>query len=155
MGQQSILDFLQGKGFGDLNWSDLPNLSQGFISSVLAQQYDINEADLPSQLFQTIDPEMLRAASYKTYSPQLQSKGQSMLVDLYKNLGGQAATRAAGGLAGSGGFQKQQQQGRDVYGKSMADVLVNIQKQQSQATNLISDRMQSWDEIAQRIKGLR
>ena len=153
MFQQSILDALNQMGFSPMGWQGLTGLSPGDITSTFAQHYDIEEQDLPSGMFQSITPEMLRGASYQTYTPQIQAKGQSMLPDLYKNLGGQAATKAAGGFAGSGGFRKQQAGVKDVYGKGMTDVLTQVRGQQSQGIGNISDLIAQWHQMAQSIKG--
>ena len=140
-------------GFGGMNWSGLSDLSSEQISSTFGGHYGIEDQDLPPGMFQSITPEMLRGASYKTYAPQIQAQGQSFLPDLYKNLGGQAATKAAGGFAGSGGFGQQQAGVRDVYGKGMTDVLSNVSQQQSQGMGLISDLINQWHQSAQGIKG--
>ena len=42
---------------------------------------------------------------------------------------------------------------KDVYGKSMSDVIGQSRGQQQQAGNLISDLIGGWHETAQRIKG--
>ena len=153
MFQQSILDSLQnifGSGF---NWNQLSGMGSEDIASSFGQHYGITE-DLPAGMFQSITPEMLRGASYKTYAPQIQAKGQSFLPDLYKNLGGQAATKAAGGFAGSGGFGQQQAGVRDVYGKGMTDVLSNVSQQQSQGIGLVQDLISQWHDMAQNISGV-
>ena len=153
MFQQSIIDSLQSIFGGGLDWNQLSGMGSQDIASEFAQHYDIEEQDLPAGMFQSITPEMLRGASYKTYAPQIQAQGQSFLPDLYKNLGGQAATKAAGGFAGSGGFGQQQAGVRDVYGKGMTDVLSNVSQQQSQGMGLISDLINQWHQSAQGIKG--
>ena len=153
MFQQSILDALNEMGFGQMGWQGLSGLSPDQIASTFQSHYGITEQDLPSGMFQSITPEMLRGASYQTYTPQIQAKGQSMLPDLYKNLGGQAATKAAGGFAGSGGFGKQQAGVKDVYGKGMTDVLTQVRGQQSQGIGNISDLIAQWHQMAQSIKG--
>ena len=147
MFQQSILDSLQnifGSGF---NWNQLSGMGSEDIASSFGQHYGITE-DLPAGMFQSITPEMLRGGSYKTYAPQIQAQGQSFLPDLYKNLGGQAATKGAGGFAGSGGFGQLQAGVRDVYGKGMTDVLSNVSQQQSQGMGLISDLINQWHQSA-------
>ena len=154
MFQQSILDALSGIGFGSLGWDDLSDQSINQIESTLQSHYELDDDDLLPGMFQTINPEMLQAASYSTYAPQVQAKGQSMLSDLYKNLGGQSAVQAAGGFAGSGQFGKQQAGVKDVYGKSMTDTLTNVRGQQSQGIGAISDLISQWNQMAQRIKGL-
>ena len=153
MFQQNLLDSLQSIFGGGLDWNQLSGMGSQDIASEFAQHYDIEEQDLPAGMFQSITPEMLRGASYKTYAPQIQAQGQSFLPDLYKNLGGQAATKAAGGFAGSGGFGQQQAGVRDVYGKGMTDVLSNVSQQQSQGMGLISDLINQWHQSAQGIKG--
>ena len=154
MFQQSILDSLAQMGFGQMGWEQIGQLSPGQIESTLQSHYELDDDDLLSGMFQSISPEMLQAASFKTYSPQVQAKGQSMLSDLYKNLGGQSAVQAAGGFAGSGQFGKQQAGVKDVYGKSMTDTLTNVRGQQSQGIGAISDLISQWNQMAQRIKGL-
>ena len=153
MFQQNLLDSLQSIFGGGFNWNQLSGMGSEDIASSFAQHYDIEEQDLPAGMFQSITPEMLRGASYKTYAPQIQAQGQSFLPDLYKNLGGQAATKAAGGFAGSGGFGQQQAGVRDVDGKGMTDVLSNVSQQQSQGMGLISDLINQWHQSAQGIKG--
>tara|TARA_B100001250_G_C19679936_1_gene735379 strand:+ start:560 stop:1024 length:465 start_codon:yes stop_codon:yes gene_type:complete len=154
MFQQSILDSLSQMGFGQMGWQQLAELSPDQIESTLQSHYELDDDDLLPGMFQTINPEMLQAASYSTYAPQVQAKGQSMLSDLYKNLGGQSAVQAAGNFAGSGQFAKQQAGVKDVYGKSMTDTLSNVRGQQSQGIGAISDMISQWNQMAQRIKGL-
>ena len=153
MYQQSILQSLMDVGFGQMDWNQLggPGMSSENIASQFTQHYNLNEDDLAPGMFQSITPEMLQGASYKTYAPQIQAQGQSMLPDLYKGLGGQAATKAAGGFAGSGGFGQQQAGVRDVYGKGMTDTLSNVRQQQSQGIGNISDLISQWHEMAQNI----
>jgi hypothetical protein len=154
--QQSILDTLISMGFGDdLNWNDLSSFNPTAIKNRLRDHFGLEDEDLPSTLFQSITPEMMQGASYSTYAPQISSQGQSMLPDLYKNLGGQVASQAAGGLAGSGSFQQQQTGVRDVYGKEMSNIISNVGQQHSRGVSLISDLIGGWKEAAQRIKGLQ
>ena len=153
MFQQSILDSLQNMGFGPMGFGQLSNLTPEQISSVFQQEYGLTDQDIPAAMFQGISPEMLQGASYSTYAPQIQAQGQSMLPGLYKSLGGQAAQQAAGGFAGTSAFGKQQAGARDVYGKSMTDVLTNVRGQQSQGIGLISDLINQWHTASQRIKG--
>jgi len=152
MFQQSILEGLSGIFEGDLSWEGLSGLTSGDIAGSFADEYDIDEGDLPESMFQQISPEMLQGASWKTYAPQVQAKGQSMLSDLYKGLGGSGAQKAAGGFAGSGGFGKQQAGVRDVYGKSMADTLGSAMGQRTQGIGNISDLIAQWHQMAQSIK---
>ena len=152
MFQQSILDALSNIGFGQMGWSDISGLSPGQISTTFQQHYDLEESDIPSGMFQSITPEMLQGASYSTYAPQIQAKGQSMLSELQKGLGGQAATKALGGFAGSGGFGQQQAGVKDVYGKGMTDILTGIGASRSDASTNIADLMSSWQKTAQDIR---
>ena len=154
MFQQSILDALSNIGFGQMGWSDISGLSPGQISTTFQQHYELEESDIPSGMFQSITPEMLQGASYSTYAPQIQAKGPSMLSELQKGLGGQAATKALGGFAGSGGFGQQQAGVKDVYGKGMTDVLSGVRQQQSQGIGAISDLISQWHQAAQSIKGI-
>ena len=152
MFQQSILDALSNIGFGQMGWSDISGLSPGQISTTFQQHYELEESDIPSGMFQSITPEMLQGASYSTYAPQIQAKGPSMLSELQKGLGGQAATKALGGFAGSGGFGQQQAGVKDVYGKGMTDILTGIGASRSDASTNIADLMSSWQKTAQDIR---
>ena len=152
MYQQSILQALQSM-FGEMGWNQLSGLTSEDISSAFASEYNLGQQDLPSGMFQPITEQMLKGASYKTYSPQIQAKGQSLMSDLYSGLGGKKATTAAGGFAGSGQFGKQQTGIKDVYGKSMTDTLTQVQGQQTQGISMIQDLINQWHESAQGIAG--
>ena len=154
MFQQSILDALESMGFGGMAWNQLSGLQSQDIASQFATHYGLSEDDLVPGMFQQITPEMLQGASYKTYSPQIQAKGQSMLSGLYEGLGGAKASKAAGGFAGSGGFGQQQAGVKDVYGKSMTDVLSQVRGQQSQGIGLVQDLISQWHDMAQNIAGV-
>ena len=153
MFQQSILDSLESMGFAPSSFSNLSTITPEQIASVLQSEYDLTDQDIPASMFQSISPEMLQAASFSTYTPQIQAQGQSMLPGLYKSLGGQQAQQAKGGFAGTSAFAKQQEGARDVYGKSMTDVLSSVRGQQSQGIGMISDLINQWQTTAQRIKG--
>jgi hypothetical protein len=154
MFQQSILEGLQNIFGEGLTWEGLGGLSSEDISEGFATEYDVDFGDMPASMFQQLSPEMLEGASWKTYAPQIQAKGQSLLSGLYKGLGGAGAQKAAGGFAGSGGFQKQQTGARDVYGKSMSEALGSAMGQRSQGIGNISDVISQWHQMAQQIKGL-
>ena len=154
MFQQSILDALNSMGFGSMTWNQLSGLQSEDIASQFAEHYNLDPNDLVGGMFQKITPEMLQGASYKTYAPQIQAKGQSMLPDLYKGLGGVGARKAAGGFAASGGFGQQQAGVKDVYGKSMTDVLSQVRGQQSQGIGLVQDFISQWHDMAQNISGV-
>ena len=109
-----IGDVLGGMGFasGTGGWGggymDIANISPGDISGVLRSHFDLGTQDLPSHMFQGISSDILRSGLASTYAPQVQAKGQSLLSDLYRGMGGAGAQKAAGGFAGSGGFGQQQ-----------------------------------------------
>lgn len=150
---EDIMQQLTDMGITAPSYMELGNLQPGTISTALQDYYGLSEQDIPAHMFQGFSSNILGAGLGKTYSPQIQATGQSMLGKLQESLGGQKATQAAGGFAGSGAFGKMQSQVRDVYGKSMSDVITQSRGQQQQAGNLISDLIGGWHETAQRIKG--
>ena len=152
MFQQSILDSLSSIFGSGINWGDLSGFTGEDIASQIASTYDIEDEDLPASMFSTISPEMLKAASYKTYAPQLQAKGQSLLSGLYSGLGGKKARQAAGGFAGSSGFGKYQSSVKDVYGKEMTGAIAEAGQQRAQGLGNISDIISQWQETRQRFK---
>jgi hypothetical protein len=151
MFQQNILDALASMGFGQMGWGQLSGLSSHDIASTLAGQYGVQQQDLPASMYQSITPQMLQAASYKTYAPQIQAVEQGSLKELYEGLGGRKATLAAGGFSGSGQFGRQQRGIRDVRGKSMADILTQVRGQQSQGIGLVSDLINQWQDVTQQV----
>ena len=118
--QQSILDSLQSAGFQNMAFSQLNQLTPEQIASTFAQQYNLDQEDLPSTMFQPIKQNLLQATNWGTYSPAVEAEGQTKLQGLYKGLGGTGATQAAGGFAGSGGFGKYQGGIKDVYGRILS-----------------------------------
>jgi hypothetical protein len=152
MFQQSILESLQNLfGFEGSQWGDLSRLTGGDIADKIANMYGIEE-DLPATMFQSLTPGMLASASYKTYAPQIQAKGQSLLTGLRSGLGGQKARTAAGGFAGSGGFGRYSQGIKDVYGKEMTGAITETSQQRMQGLGNVSDIMNQWQQAGQRIK---
>ena len=153
MFQQDIMQSLSDMFSNVDTWSSIGGLSQGDIAGRFADKYDLSSDDVQADMFQQISPEMLKAGQWKTYSPMVEAQGQSLMQDLMKQLTGSQATQAAGGFAGSGGFQKQQSAAKDVYGKSMIDVLSGAKQQQSKGLGNIQDIINQWHQSAQRIKG--
>tara|TARA_R110000824_G_scaffold39794_6_gene119956 strand:- start:626 stop:1105 length:480 start_codon:yes stop_codon:yes gene_type:complete len=157
MFQQSILDSLSSIFGQGTSWGDMSGFTGGDISSQIASMYDLYDEEtgenmLDPSMFSTISPDMLRAASHKTYSPQIQAKGQSLLSGLYSGLGGQKARQAAGGFAGSSGFGKYQSGIKDVYGKEMTGAIAEAGQQRAQGLGNISDMISQWQETGQRFK---
>ena len=151
MYQQTILDSLAPIFGPDITWEQLSGLSHEDISTAFSGHYGLTEGDLIPSMFQTIAPEMMHAAMYKTYSPEIQATQQSLLPGLYKNLGGEGARQSSGGFAGSGGYKRQQDEARDVYGASMVDTLTKVRGQQTQGISNIQRLISDWHESAQNI----
>ena len=151
MFQQSILDSLQSLFGGNVQWGDLSGFSGQDIASQIAQTYGIEDEDLPASMFATITPQMLAGGAHKTYAPQLQAKGQSLLTGLRSGLGGQKAKQAAGGFAGSSGFGSYTGGVKDVYGREMTGAITEVGQQRMQGLGNISDIINQWKQTGQRI----
>ena len=149
--QQSILDSLQSAGFQNMAFSQLNQLTPEQIASTFAQQYNLDQEDLPSTMFQPIKQNLLQATNWGTYSPAVEAEGQTKLQGLYKGLGGTGATQAAGGFAGSGGFGKYQGGIKDVYGREMTGSITEVGQQRMQGLGNISDIINQWKQTGQRI----
>ena len=146
---QQLLAQLAGMGLGE----------QGFgvggedIASQLTSQYGLEGTPLTSEMFQTINPELIKSASMGAYSPLFQQKQSQALPQLIAQLGGQQARKAYGGFAGSGGAQMQQQQAKDVYGQGMGDVLGQAMTAKTQSLGTIQDIINQWQQTAQSFTG--
>ena len=148
MSIQQLLAQLSGMGLG----------TQGFgatgqdIATQLGGHYNIPDS-LKAEMFQTINPELLKSASMGAYSPLFQQKQSSMVPKLMQQLGGQQAKKAFGGFAGTGGAAMQQQQAKDVYGQGMGDVLSQAMGAKSQSLQTLQDIINQWQATAQSFTG--
>ena len=162
---QDILGQLTGMGFatggfdiegmpqGGLSYMGLSDITPGQIASRLQSYYGLSGEDLPAQMFQGISKDILSAGLAKTYSPQIEAHGSSLLSKLRETTGGQKGRRAFGGFSGSGQQQQYSAGAKDVYGKGMADVLAQTQQQQAQGLQSVQDVINQWKETAAGIKG--
>tara|TARA_R110000824_G_scaffold274005_3_gene462623 strand:- start:6098 stop:6550 length:453 start_codon:yes stop_codon:yes gene_type:complete len=142
----NLLQQLQGMGLDPQG--NLGNITGSDVATALGGQYGIPDL-LSSQMFQTINPELIKSASLGAFSPLMQQGQQSFQTDLIQNLSGGQARQAMGNFAGSGSAQLQQTQARDVYGKSMQDVLAQAVTGRGQATGNIQNIINQWQETAQ------
>ena len=148
MSIQQLLAQLSGMGLG----------TQGFgatgqdIATSLGGQYNIPES-LKAEMFQSINPNLLKSASMGGYSPLFQQKKSSLIPGLIASQSGQKAKKAFGGFAGTGGAQMQQQQAKDVYGQGMGDVLSQAMTSKTQSLGTIQDIINQWQQTAQSFVG--
>ena len=145
---QEILELLETMGLGEnLSWQDVPNITGAQIGEALADQYGSGVA-FNEGLFQTIGLNSMQNLLSKTYSPFMVASQQPLLANLISKSGGKEANTAAGGFAGSGGYQQFQGQVKDVYGKGMAETLSGIAQQRSQQQASIMDLIDQWRQTA-------
>ena len=146
MSIQQLLAQLEGMGLGGTGFGS----SGQDVATALGEQYLPDSPEmLTEQMFQGINPELMKSASIGAYSPLFQQKQSSMLPQLMAKLGGQQARKAHGGFAGSGGAQMQQQQAKDVYGQGMGDVLTQAMGAKSQSLGTVQDIINQWQQTAQ------
>ena len=153
MSIQQLLAQLGGMGFQGLGAGGLGGLTSEQIMQQSGQAAGLTGEQvgefLTPQMFQTLNPNLLKSASIGAYSPLFQQKQGSMAGQLMQQLGGTQAKRAHGGFAGSGGAQFQQGQAKDVYGKGMQDVLSQAMGAKTQSLGTIQDIINQWQETAQ------
>ena len=135
--------------------SSIAGIDQNQIASAMQSMYGLDPADLPGNMFQgsTISQPMLASTLQKTYSPQIEAKGQGLLGELLKTTSGEKMKKAGGGFAGSGQMQQFVGGAKDVYGKGMSDVLAQTGQQQMRGLTGIQDVINQWKETAMRIRG--
>jgi len=147
MSIQQLLAQLQGMGL-DTSQGGIGGVTGTDVSTALGGQYGVSDMLTP-QMFQNINPELLKSASLGAFSPLFQQKQDSMAGQLIAQQSGQQAKRAFGGFAGSGGAQFQQGQAKDVYGKGMQDVLTQSMGAKTQSLGTIQDIINQWQQTAQ------
>ena len=148
---QEIIDLLNSMGLGDQGWSgqwqDIPNISGGQIGASLEEQFGFGD-EYNEGLFQPISMQSMQGLLPGTYSPFMQAAQQPLLSDLISKSGGKKATAAAGGFAGSGGYDRFKGQAKDVYGKGMSETLSGIAQQRGTQQASIMDLINQWRETA-------
>tara|TARA_R100000005_G_C4987461_1_gene195457 strand:- start:1411 stop:1914 length:504 start_codon:yes stop_codon:yes gene_type:complete len=158
---QDIIANLQSLGGGLADYSGglsgLTQISGQDFADALTEMYQIGydngqppeagEELLTAGMFPGITKSQIEALSGRTYSPLLQTSGQSFLNEL-TNAYNKGASRAAGGFAGSGQLTSFQQNIKDVYGRQMTDVLADIGASKAQAVKSIQDTIDSYRETA-------
>ena len=137
-----------GGGFGSIGGFDPSQISQA-----LQGQYGLTSQQLPSSLFRPISEGLLKGGLASTYSPQVESTGQTLIDKMLTQTQGQAGKQAFGGFSGSGQQQRFAGQAKDVYGKGMTDVLAQTGRQRSQSLQGIQDMINQWQSQALQVKG--
>ena len=148
---QDIIGQLQDFGFDIQSFGDIGGITPGQISSQLQSFY--GTSDLPSHLFQGISSDLVRSGLAKTYSPQIEAKGSTLLSDLQKTFSSPQATKAYGSFADSGQQQDFAQSAKDVYGKGMTDVLGQASGQRLSGLQNVQDIINQWRQTALDISG--
>lgn len=130
------------------NISQLPGLSPQDISGRVAPMFGLQSSQLPGHLFPSISQQDITGMYGKTYSPLIESSGQTYL-DKMLQYQAKNAPGAYGGFAGSGQQNLFTQGAKDVYGRDMADVLTKAGGQRLQAGKGVSDTLNRWFDIGQ------
>ena len=128
------------------SWYDIGSVNPADIASNLQSYYGLSDQNLPAHLFQGISSDILRQGVGKTYSPQIEAGGKSLLSGLQQSMGGQSAKQAMGGFAGSSQGMQFQQGARDVYGKGASDILAKAGTQRMQGLQNVQDIINQWRE---------
>jgi hypothetical protein len=149
MNFQQILEQLQGMGItGEYTgWGDLSGITGEQIAGGVGSTYDVE--GLEGSMFPGLSNQLLQATKGSTYSPFIEAQSGSLLSDLSTGLGGQKATQAAGGFAGSGGQKSYMQGAKDVFGKGMSDVISQTGQQRSQAFGELQNMITGWKKTGQ------
>ena len=158
---QDILSQLTELGFGhstpeggsQLDFMGISGITPQDISGRLASYWGLESSDVPSGLFSGISEDMLQGALGKTYSPQVEAGGSTLLSQLQQTMGGAQGKSAYGGFAGSGQQQKFVGGAKDVYGKGASDILADVYGKQTKGLQSIQDVVSEWNKAAQRVKG--
>ena len=104
----------------DATFQDLQNLTPESISTGIGATYGV---DTEPGMFSAISGSLLQSILPSTYSPLMDYGSSSKAGELTQSLAGGAASKSYGGFAGSAGQRGFTSKVRDVYGKSMTDLL--------------------------------
>ena len=132
------------------DWDDIYGTTQPYqVADQLYTRYGASGDPWENEMFSPLSAGLLKSATYGKYAPQIRQEGKSMLNELAQRTGGMEARKAAGGFAGSGGYQQFQKGAKDVYGKGMQGVLSDVAQQRGAATSGIQDIISQWKQTAQ------
>lgn len=151
-----IQDILQQLGDWQMNtesYGDIANISQSDIAAAMTSGFGAAGEFMNPQMFQTIGTGVLEGGRARTYTPMIEATGQSYLQDLLEGMGGEKSKQAYGGFAGSSQQKRFTRGARDEYGKSMQDVLSDVNYQMAESQQSVLDIMNQWRETTLALKG--
>jgi hypothetical protein len=140
----NLLDFGQG-------YSDLSGISGTDIATRLGQAFGIGEGILKPGMFPGISADLVKKIMPSTYSPFMEASTQPILGSLVQSFTGKPAKTAAGGLAGSGGWEQYKKTATDVYGRDVGTAIGQAKAQESSAFDKIQEIVNQWKKTAQSI----
>jgi len=122
MNFQELIQMLRQTGTigEDATFKDLENLTPEAISSGIGATYGV---DVTPGMFSPPSDSLLQSILPSTYSPLMDYGSSSRASELIQSMAGAAASKGFGGFAGSIGQEGFAGKARDVYGKSMSDLL--------------------------------
>ena len=148
-----IMQQLQGMGLNiGGGFSGLGQLDPSSIAEAMRGQFGLDATQLPTTLFQPLPSSLVQGAMAKTYSPQIEATGGTLIDKMLTAGSGQKGVQAAGCFAGSGQQQQYTSNIKDVYGKGMTDVLVSTGQQRAQSLKAIQDMINQWQSQAMKIR---
>mgnify|MGYP003134024951 CR=1 FL=1 len=148
-----IMQQLQGMGLNTSGgFSELGQLDPNSIAQAMRAQFGLDSTQLPTTLFQGMPSSLIQGAMAKTYSPQIEATGSTLIDKMLTASGGQKGAQAAGGFAGSGQQQQYTSNIKDVYGKGMTDVLASTGQQRAQSLKSIQNMINQWQSQAIGVK---
>jgi len=148
-----IMQQLQGMGLNvGGGFSELGQLDPNSIAEAMRGQFGLDSTQLPTSLFQGVPSSLIQGTMAKTYSPQIEATGSTLIDKMLTAGTGKQGAQAAGGFAGSGQQQQHTDKIKDVYGKGMTDVLTNTGQQRAQSLKAVQDMVNQWQSQAMGIK---
>ena len=144
MSIQQLIAMMQGMGI-DATGSNLADITQEQIQEGIGGMFSDEVAGmLKPEMFQTLNPSLLKSASIGSYSPVFQQQQSNLLSDLLSKTQGRKVRGAMGGFAGTGAASVAQNQARDVYGKGMQDTAAKALGARSQSLQTMKDIIEQW-----------
>jgi hypothetical protein len=104
----------------DATFQDLQNLDSESISTGIGATYEV---DVTPGMFSPLSGSLLNSILPSTYSPIMDYGSSSRAGELTQSLAGGTASKSYGGFAESIGQKGFTSKVKDVYGKSMTDLL--------------------------------
>ena len=148
---QTLLQKLMNLGFQGVGGGDLSGVDPTSIMAQMQNMFNLPEGTLTPQMFSGFNQGQIDKASISGWSDVIQSGQRSNIGKLTSSFHGKPMKQAHGNFASTGNVNIAQGQARDLYNRSMSDVLAQAYTGKGQVLSGMQEQMGDWYNLAQQM----